>query len=221
MKKQLCVKWCRYVLIVSVLSLSACGQKNQTAQETPAPDTKPVVTDSATSEEPTPSETSGTSATPESKPKPASEPPKENEVLNISGTLYKTNDKLFIITEAKSKQTVPPMEQTPFNVTLRISNKGQEEMVYHSWTPLESDKSPDAKRAFVADDQGNQYPIIPAKQGQPYEGQVREKTLKPDEAVKDLLLFSELKPGTKRIALHLPGNEFNGYKDLIFHFQLP
>jgi len=221
MKIQQCKKWFCTALVISVLSLTACGQNGQTAQESPVPDEKTAGAESAVPEESTPSEIPGTSVSPEPQSKPASEPPKENEVLNISGTLYKTNDKLFIISAAESKQTVPPMEQTPFNVMLRISNKGQSDSVYHSWTPLESDNSPEAKRAFVADDQGNQYPIIPAKQGQLYAGQVREKTLKPGEAVKDLLLFSELKPGTKRIALHLPGNEFNGYKDLVFHFQLP
>lgn len=222
MKYQLHMKMFICLSMVTLISLTGCNKPTETAKKSPVTDSSKNNLSDDTASEPVSNDTINSSDKTTSVPAKDAEPQKENEVLNVMGTVYKVNNMLIIITDVKSKKPVDNMDETPLNVTLRISNKDpKNELLYTSWTPLVSEMSPNKRVSHIQDEQGTIYPILPAKKDQPYEGQVLQKKLKPGEAIKDVLLFKEIKPGTKRFKLYLVGSEMTAHKDLAFNFQIP
>ncbi|WP_417383128.1 hypothetical protein [Gimesia sp.] len=220
MKKLIQMQLSFFVLMLFMITFEGCSKSNQAVKENSTTGETPAEVSSPEVSNPVNEEALKGPAEMASNSKPEIQSPVVNEQLNISGTVYKTNKSLVIITDAKSK-TIPDIEGIPLNITVRVSNQDQANLNYTSWTPVGPGLNPDSKKAHVEDDKGNIYPIIPVSNKQTLEGQVLQADLKPGGAVKDLLLFSELKPETKRIKLYLPGSAFTDNKDLIFHFQLP
>ncbi|WP_145212963.1 hypothetical protein [Gimesia alba] len=222
MKYQSHIKMFICMIMVTFISFTGCNKSTETAKNNPVTDSGKNDVDNNTAAKPLINDTTNSSDETTSEPVKDAETQKENEVLNVVGTVYKVNNMLIIITDIKSEKPVDDMDETPLNLTLRISNKDPEnELLYTSWTPLDSELSSNKRVSHIQDDQGTIYPILLAKKDQPYAGQVLQKKLKPGEAIKDVLLFKELKPDTKRIKLYLVGSEMTDHKDLVFNLQVP